>query len=112
MQSGSKYIFTIFCIAFVSILKVFLKRTKEQVTIGYNLIHTLNPLVNVVSCLTAPIIAGQELRILTLLAIALPNPLIDSATEGPVVKNTPYMEPTLQRLSPGSPYKGLLTSVA
>ena len=41
-------------------------------------------IVNIVSCLTATIMAGQvlTLRVLTLIASVLPNPLIDSVTEG------------------------------
>ena len=41
-------------------------------------------IVNIVSCLTATIMAGQvlTLRVLTLMASVLPNPLIDSGTEG------------------------------
>ena len=44
----------------------------------YDLIHTHNPLVNIVSFLTTTIMAGQVLRTLTLQASALSNPLINS----------------------------------
>ena len=54
--------------------KSFSKRIKKQ---------TPNPLVYVASCLTAAIMDGQVLKILTLLASALPNHLINNI----VIKN-------------------------
>ena len=56
-------------IFFVSLIKVLFKRIKKQ---------TANPLVYVVSCLTTAIKDGQVLKILTLLASALPNHLINT----------------------------------
>ena len=47
---------------------------------GFDLIHTTNPLNNVVSCLKAPKMNGEVLKTLTLSGIALPNLLIDSVT--------------------------------
>ena len=45
------------------------------------MIHRHKPSADVLSCLTAAIMAGQVLGALTLLASALPNPLINSVTE-------------------------------
>ena len=80
-KSGDINIITIYLILVVLIIRLSKKdrgTNKKRV----NLINTLNSLFNVVSCLIAPIMAGQVVRALTLVVSALPDPLINSVKQG------------------------------